>query len=272
MKVSFFCKICSCFYDEWKRDNEEIVRLQDQEWELATNSIRESKREEEKWKSKKEAHILIQIKNPPFVLNRLRRIFAFLFLLSGSKWIAGTKKHEAMIGDKDFSPYRCVEWYVIGWSAFELVALIYLLIVHGVLHRPVGSVEQVVFVVLIFPLCYRLFDIFQSWVGQFVLRSTWNTINVNRSLVLAIVGYIEITMIGAIVRFRFQQPILVGQSLYDSVASMIASPGDKASAIQYTQIMFAVLFAAVVVQHVVGRLSGNKSYEEQSCNLSSWHH
>jgi hypothetical protein len=256
MKASFFCNICRCFFDELKSDNDEIGRVQDKEWECATNNIRQSHLQEEEWKLKKEAQTLVQIKHPPFILSGLRRFFAILYLLTPSKWISGTKKHQAMVRRNNFRPYRCIDIYVIVWLAFEFVALVYLFIVDTVLHRPIGSVELVVFIVLIIFFCYRLFDVFQSWVGQFVLKSNWNAIIINRSLVLAIIGYIEITLIGAIIRFISQQPISCWHSLYGSVTAMIANPTEKCgSPILYTQLMFAILFLVAVAQHLLGRLS-----------------
>lgn len=214
--LAFLFKMCRCISAEWKY---KIGEVKDQELGLA--------------------------KNPPFILYCLRLAFAFLSLLSGAQWIARTRKHRAMIEKNDLRPYRSIEKYAIGWLAFEFVPLAYLFI---------ASVELVVFFVLIILLCYRLFDIFQSWVNQFMLAANFDAKNVNRSLVLAFLNYVEITLIGAIIRYRFQQPISFDKSLYGSVTAMIANPVQGSSVIQYAQLMFAVLFATIVVQHLVNRL------------------
>jgi len=80
---------------------------------------------------------------------------------------------------------------------------------------------------------------------------------VNRSLVLAFVGYIEITIIGAIIRFTYRQSNYFSDAFYNSVMTMIANPQheDMGLAIMYIQIGFAILFLTAVAQNVVGRLS-----------------
>ena len=212
-----------CVHEEWTRDKEELKE--------------EERKESERYHQ--------MPKNLPCILRRLRCLFLFLYFLSFTKWISGTKKADEKILYLDYKPYQCIERYVISWLFIDSIA------------ATVIGLYNLKIIPLVWVFSYRLLDIFQSWVSQFILRSKWKAINVNRSLVLAFEGYIEITIIGAIIKYTYGQ--YRGNNfldaLYDSVNTMIANPGNRASPIQYVQIMFAVLFVAVVVQHVVGRLS-----------------
>jgi hypothetical protein len=188
------------------------------------------------------------IKNDVFVVKSLRYLFGYFYLIDPSKWISGTCKHKHLIARGDYKPYRCIEIYVLGWFAIEVFALVWL-----ISRQVIFTTVEMTFLKIIIPyLCFRLFSIFQSWVNQFILQKEWTAIDVNRSLVLALIGYAEIGIIGAIVRFTYQQ-ICVGQALSDSIMTMIANPQGLSSPIQYAQIMFSILFIVVVMQHIIGR-------------------
>jgi hypothetical protein len=193
------------------------------------------------------------LENPGFVLKWLRYIFAYFYMIVPSKWISGTMHHQNKIDLGCLRPYVCIDIYVIGWFVMELSALIWLVIRHVVLKANVTACETVILQIAIPYLCFRLFDIFQSWVKQFILQQKWKAISVHRSLVLAFIGYFEIGIIGAIIRYTNQQPIRIWQAIDNSVMTMIVNPASKPSPIQYTQIMFSILFIVVVAQHIIGR-------------------
>ncbi len=247
---SFFYNKRRRFCNELNYQKGKLRREERKEWERVVKDIKNSAAKDEN----RETEIQTPV-NLPFILSCLRCIFSFLYLLSFSYWISGSRRKQKQIEQLDFKPYRCIDIYNAAWLLIEVLAAIV-----------IGFCQlQVIAFVGVFS--YRLFEIFQSWVSQFMLRGRWNAINVNRSIVLAFTGYIEITIIGAIVKFTYGQYKHTDvknflDALYDSVKAMIANPEEVASPIQYVQIMFAILFAAVVVQHVVGRLSQEKGDQD----------
>ncbi len=161
----------------------------------------------------------------------------FAHWFSFSKWISGDSKGR----------YLRIDIYATAWIALVVASA-------GVVHwRLIPWLPRSLITAA---LSYRLFDIFQSWVSQFILTEKWQPVNVNRSLVLVFVGYVEITAIGAVVRLTTHQFTSFGGALNQSVMTMVVNPQPEAGwPILFTQIMFAVLFATAVVQYVVGRLS-----------------
>ncbi len=196
-------------------------------------------------------------KDPGFIVKGLRWMFAVFYLLSFSKWISGTLKARRKIDTGNLRPYSCIEIYVTVWFFIEVAVASTIASYHWPVIYSQSTLSHVFALFFVVLFSYRLFDIFQSWVSQYVLKSRWEAINVNRSLVLAFVGYIEITIIGAIIRFAYQQSSYFSDAFYNSVMTVIANPQreDMGLAIMYTQIGFAILFLTAVAQNVVGRLS-----------------
>jgi hypothetical protein len=84
--------------------------------------------------------------------------------------------------------YKVVDTYITLWVAF------FVLLVICPWFSGLASQHAYVFIVIA---SYRLFEIFQSWISQFVLGgvpTAWRPVNVNRSLLLAFEGYFEITV------------------------------------------------------------------------------
>lgn len=196
-------------------------------------------------------------KAPGFIVPWLRWVFAFFYLLSFSKWISGTLKARRKIDTGNRRAYTCTEIYVTVWFFIEAaVAYTIARCLWPVIYSQ-STLSHVFALAFVGLFSYRLFDIFQSWASQYVLKSRWEAIDMNRSLVLAFVGYIEITIIGAIIRFTYQQSNYFSDAFYNSVMTMILNPQneDVGLPIMYVQIMFAILFLVTVTQHVVGKLS-----------------
>ena len=238
-------RIWNIFFKEWQFKKAKLREEEQLEWELIARNIKRSNQAVEDGGPKAPSNV-------PFILSWLRHLFLFLSLVSISYWLSLSQIHQEKIRKQlDFKPYRSADIYITIWLAFEISAAIAV----GISH------VQIVFLAALFS--YRLLDIFQSWVNQFLLNSKWTAINVNRSLIMAFAYYLEIIIMGAIIRFTFDENPLrtFSDSLSSSVNTMIANPGQTPSPIQYVQIMFAVLFAAVVVQHVVGRLSNKNGGE-----------
>lgn len=206
--------------------------------------------------SKREFEKVALEENPGFILKWLRYVFALFYLLSFSKWISGTSKAGAKVDAGKLRPYLCIDIYVTVWFGIEVAIASTIACCHWPVIGSQSAFSHVFALAFVALFSYRLFDIFQSWVSQYVLRSKWEAINVNRSLVLAFVGYIEIAIIGAIIRSTYQQSNYFCDAFYNSVMTMIANPQheDIGLAIMYTQIGFAILFLVTVTQHVVGRL------------------
>jgi hypothetical protein len=193
---------------------------------------------------------------PGLILPALRYVFAVLYLLSISKWI--TVKYQRYTSEEmkkqgKLVVYKIVDIYVIVWACVEVLSLLGILYAPATIHN---SLRNLVLCLL----SYRLLDIFQSWVKQFVLTYKWDPINANRSLILAFEGYLEIILIGAIIRFMCmpQLPIYSLDEIFrKSIMTMIANPeADKGCyAIIYTQVMFTILFLTVVTQQVLARIS-----------------
>ena len=154
--------------------------------------------------------------------------------------------------------YVAVEIYVLGWFAIEIT---FLLLLAGERFTDCFLLIWL----LRFLICYRLFDIFQSWVSQFVLMPKWEPVSPYRSLVLVFIGYIEIIISYALLAFVFDSAFsvpfdTVWKAFYYSVttATTIGSKWGPISAggyaIFYTQLMFVVLFVTAVIQRILTRL------------------
>ena len=184
------------------------------------------------------------------VLRRLlEHVFRALF------WVFPTKYFTWFFGK---NRYIAVEAYVLlVWVPFEII----------IFCTFTSSVSASVGWFRIFAaalLSYRLLDIFQSWVSQFIVSKDWQPINPYRSLILVIISFTEIILIYGTLSFIFQrafsEPFLtISESLYYSVttATAIGSSWHPISvagyALFYTQIMFSILFLTFVIQRILKR-------------------
>jgi hypothetical protein len=187
--------------------------------------------------------------SPGFILPLLRFLFSGLHYLSPHKCFTKHIKCEKI-------RYMHVDAYETIW----FIILILFLVSSGCFYQSCWFIWIASFFV-----AYRLFDIFQSWVYQFILMKGWSSVDVNRSLVLVFFDYIEIIISYAVLYFILQNNFSgsfcsVCQSLYYSVttATMIGSNDWQpikpwGYVIFFSQIIFAVLFLTVVVQHIIGR-------------------
>lgn len=199
-------------------------------------------------------------KRKGFVLHVLRFLFYCLWGLSLSLWIRSIlQRYHPSCWKRN--KYFIVESYVLFWFMVEILFLGLLICT--------SLVEEDWFLCLAAGfLSYRLFDIFQAWVNQFVLMEMqeWKPIDPRRTLVLVFIGYVEIMISYAILAFVFQDTFskpfcTVCQSLYYSVttATTIGSKWEPISAggyaIFYTQVMFAVLFVTAVIGQIFTYIS-----------------
>jgi len=192
--------------------------------------------------------------NPPkicfdkgFLLPVLRSIFYCFHYLSVHRYI----------------PYLCykrryiaVEIYVIAWLSIEIV--LFLLTKEPIVCSVCASLLSAV-------ICYRLFDLFQSWVSQFVLGQESDPVNPLRTLILVLIGYAEIAISYAIITFVFSNTFSteftlpfhdIGDAFYYSLSTAIAigsewRPESVGSYFIFgTQIIFTLLFLTAVVNRV----------------------
>jgi hypothetical protein len=166
---------------------------------------------------------------------------------------------EKRYGTIDKRKYHAVDWYVFVWVIVELVIFFLLLILFPAIAS--NCVFNIVLKVLI---AYRLFDIFQSWISQFVLGGVptkWRPVNIYRSLVLVFIGYFEIIISYALLIFtlknNFPDISSLQQALYFSIRSAatmgydITPVGCIGYTIFITQIMFVLLFLTAVVNTII---------------------
>jgi len=179
-----------------------------------------------------------------FTLKSLRRVFRYLYFGSIAKYIPRIfPKH----------PYTAVEFYVWSWLAIQILFFLYFLACPSLV-----NVCWIIIPVAILGI-YRLFDIFQAWVSQFILMEDPNWIDIFRTRILVFSGYTETIVIYAILAYifsaNFSQPFNdISQSLYYSVttATTIGSDWEPKTtggyAMFYTQLMFSVFFVNAVLQ------------------------
>ena len=135
-----------------------------------------------------------------WILDVLRIIFWFLSKLSISRVIVYIKRKK--YGREHKKLYQCVDWYVFAWVIVLAVFTWFTLRTNISATNIIAT--NIVIIVLV---SYRLFDIWQSWISQFVLggiSGQWNPRNIHRSLVLVFEGYIEIIFSFALLAFIFR--------------------------------------------------------------------
>jgi hypothetical protein len=196
--------------------------------------------------------------NPGWILRALRYIFMLLYMFTPSKWISGTKEQHYRIKYYFYrKPYKYIDCFVVSWIIMEAAVLIWL-------HNSSRLLPEWLILILFGFYGFRLFDIFQSWVNQFILRYDWNAISTNRALVLNFVAYFEILLIGTFFRLIYPGQICkisCNEAFRRSLMALIANPVEKDTAyfILYIQIIFSILFLTVVAQQVLSRIA-NKDF------------
>lgn len=190
------------------------------------------------------------------ILGGLKRFFNFLSKLSWLRykiWLL-TKANRSTV-----DRYK----YVDRYSIFCLVMVItfFTLLALTLFYFP--KFHWIFWIPFIF-IFYRLFDILQSWVSQFVLGGVpkkWNPINNYRSLVLVFMGYLEITISYAFIALFFKESFrnmkVWQQAIYYSFRNAVTIGSDYHPAnvwglvIFITQIGFAILFLTAVVSRIM---------------------
>jgi len=178
-------------------------------------------------------------------------VFGILILLSLGRWIPRIVK---IIFKKPSAPYHSVDLYITLWVIFlSLILFVF---------NDYTYTHKCIFLGLI---AYRLFEILQSWISQFVLGGVpepWNPRNIYRSLVLVFIGYLEIiisyALLALILKNHFEGISSWQEALYYSIrnATTIGSSDvTPISCIGYTvfgtQIMFVLLFLTAVVNSII---------------------
>lgn len=196
-----------------------------------------------------------KVEGEGFILPGLRKLFTYLEKFSYIRfkvWRLQRKKHLSN------SLYKVVDCYEIKWVIKEIIFFILLAFYHT-------WVYNVIFWIPFLFILYRLFDIFQAWVSQFVLggvpKQSWKPINIYRSLVLVFIGYGEITISYAFIAFfrkeQFQGITCWQQALYYSVRNAVTIGTDYnpisiwGYLIFWTQVGFALLFLTAVVNSII---------------------
>ncbi len=196
--------------------------------------------------------------NEGWILDVLTWFFSILSILSLGRNISWFIEYKTK---SKKCAYIFVDCYILIW----LSSIIYLFI-----RQTRIDYGNIVPYWLVGLTLYRLFEIFQSWVSQFVLggvpKRGWRPISKYRSLILVFLSYIEITVIYAIFALIFKnnfKDIKDWQdALYYSVrnAVTIGTSFDPNGLIGYTlfysQIVFVLLFLTAVVQSII-------SYKEE---------
>ena len=196
--------------------------------------------------------------NNGWIYDSLKVLFWVLAKFSVSRIIVFFK--ERRYGATDKRKYLVVDWYVFVWVIVELFIFFLLLILFPAIAS--NCVFNIALKVLI---SYRLFDIFQSSISQFVLGGVptkWEPVNIYRSLVLVSVGYFEIiisyALLALTLKDNFQGITYWQQALYYSIrnAATIGSDITPIGCLGYTifgtQIIFALLFLTAVINTIVG--------------------
>ncbi len=186
--------------------------------------------------------------SPGLILPGLRYLFAIFKLLSVGGWINRKYRYFTSQELKDSGYmyiFRRMDIYILLWVILELLAMLLIIRSPAVMQGSALGFLLVVF-------GYRLFEIFQAWVNQFLLTYKWDPVNASRSLVLAFGGFWEVTIIGGIVRAATNQ----SDAWTNSIAAMLLNPVDEGVVpIMYIQIIFVMLFIVVVAKQVAGRMA-----------------
>lgn len=242
--------------------------------------------------------------DPGVILPTSRLIFDMLRHLSLNFCIHSFLEKKRSLWWVYKNQYRVVDVYVIFWLATEVLFFVFvgtnsfialnmwfILLMIAILslfmvtkfHKPillgVGVIAVVIGIGLLqtssfqwfvqILILYRLFDIFQAWVNDFVLMPNWQPVDPRRTLVLVFIGFLEVIISYALFAFIYQtsfyirQSASLGQSLYYSVRTATTISADwkpKSLAgyfIFYTELVFAILFVTAVIGQIFSYI-GNK--------------
>lgn len=189
--------------------------------------------------------------NDGWILPNLKSTFFLLSHLSIGVVIPDLleKKH----GSK--CRYLFVDSYVVFW-----VALVFIFTFITVKNDLV-PIRNCFFLAL---LSYRLFEIFQSWISQYVLggvRELWIPRNIHRSLILVFVDYMIVVFSYALLVFilrdnfggvdRWEQSLLYSfGNAFGNIPIAMASMTFVGYVLLVTQIMFTILFLTAVINRI----------------------
>ena len=193
-----------------------------------------------------------------WILDVLRWVFSVLSMLSLGRDVQWVIEYKTK--SKKYS-YLFVDCYVLIW----LGLIIFLFIRQSSVNY--GNAFSYWLVGLI---TYRLFEIFQSWVSQFIIggvpKRGWRPISKYRSLILVFLSYIEITTIYAIFALLFRNNFKdmkdYKDAFYYSVRNAVTigtnfdPSGLIGQVLFYSQIIFVLLFLTAVIQSII-------SYKEE---------
>lgn len=184
----------------------------------------------------------------------LKYLFVFFSKLSFGLLI--TYFIERKKGDEHRCRYLFVDSYVTFW-----VGLIVLFSMLAINSTPCCILDCII---LIF-LSYRLFEIFQSWVSQYILGGVsepWKTRNIYRNLVLVFLDYGEVIFSYALLAFIlknnfsgitcWQQSFLYSLGHAVTIGSNNIVPTTSIGyALFATQLMFTLLFLVAAVNRII---------------------
>jgi len=150
--------------------------------------------------------------------------------------------------------YRAVEFYVLLRLFFAVLCFVALaMFPFLILYCPF-------YIVLLF-LAWGLLDIFQAWLGIFILKPS-SIYSPPRSLILALINYAEIVIVFAVLVFSFNDSFTprfysIWQSLRYSIgiATTLGSIYEPSKLVGYLlfygEILFILVFVLVVVNRVL---------------------
>ena len=151
--------------------------------------------------------------------------------------------------------YRNVEIWVLSWLIFEELWIIVFLVCPDLYWF--CALKCFILVLL----SYRLIDIFFAWLAIFVVQEEVRPLSPPRTLVLSLIGYVEIVFIFTVIAFLFgnhfnPQLYCIQQSLRYSVgvATTSGSPFEPIGVghlLFYGELSFVALFALVIIVRVL---------------------
>jgi hypothetical protein len=132
--------------------------------------------------------------NDGFILDGLKCIFFWLSKLSCLRFTIWRLEQK---GHWNSCLYKVVDSYILARFILEISLSVFLY------HSRHELYSNWLVVPLIIVVSYQMFDIFQTWVNQFILGE-WNPISLSRTLVLVFIGYAQITLCYSFIAFFFR--------------------------------------------------------------------
>jgi hypothetical protein len=138
---------------------------------------------------------------------------------------------------------------------FWFVALLAFLIFFQTIVRD----NATVFIVII---SYRLFEIFESWVSQYLLGGTstpWHPANPHRTLVILFEDYFAVTVSYAIFGLMFVAGVdSFGSAIFYSIRNAVTIGAEVSTPAGYaifaSQLLFSLLFLVAAVNRIISSL------------------